>query len=124
MRLNNNTMLAKNWYQKNNICLQFLFKIMLTEYLSTFNICLNYIFEHICAATFDVKKYIYHMACNEYDTQIAVVENQGVYENIDESVVRIYDVGRPRKEDDAVSCFYCHFNKHVFKIFFFFSGGR
>lgn len=50
----------------------------------------------------DVKKFIYHMACNKYDTQIAVVENQGIYENIDESVVRIYDVGRSRTEDDNV----------------------
>lgn len=57
----------------------------------------------------DVKKFIYHMACNKYDTQIAVVENQGIYENIDESVVRIYDVGRSRTEDDNV----------IFKILFF-----
>lgn len=45
------------------------------------------------------------MACNKYDTQIAIVENQGVYENIDESVVRIYDVGRSRTEDETVSLF-------------------
>lgn len=45
------------------------------------------------------------MACNKYDTQIAIVENQGIYENIDESVVRIYDVGRPRTEDDVVRFF-------------------
>lgn len=42
------------------------------------------------------------MACNKYDTQIAIVENQGIYENIDESVVRIYDVGRSRAEDETV----------------------
>lgn len=46
------------------------------------------------------------MACNKYDTQIAIVENQGIYENIDESIVRIYDVGRSRTEDETVSfCF-------------------
>lgn len=43
------------------------------------------------------------MACNKYDTQIAVVENQGLYENIDESIVRIYDVGRSREDDETVS---------------------
>ncbi|XP_008184180.1 DDB1- and CUL4-associated factor 1 isoform X1 [Acyrthosiphon pisum] len=53
-------------------------------------------------ATVDVKKFIYHMACNSYDTQIAIVENQGMFENIDESIVRIYDVGRSRNEDEAV----------------------
>lgn len=45
------------------------------------------------------------MACNKYDTQIAIVENQGMYENIDDSVVRIYDVGRSRTEDETVSLF-------------------
>ncbi|VVC46311.1 Hypothetical protein CINCED_3A010795 [Cinara cedri] len=51
-------------------------------------------------ATIDVKKFIYHMASNSYDTQIAIIENQGLYENIDESVVRIYDVGRSRADDE------------------------
>lgn len=54
-------------------------------------------------ATIDVKKCIYHMACNKYDTQIAIVENQAVYENVEESGVRIYDVGRSRNEDETVS---------------------
>jgi HIV-1 Vpr-binding protein len=45
------------------------------------------------------------MACDSYDTQIAIVENQGMYENIDESIVRIYDVGRTRNEDETVSYF-------------------
>lgn len=48
------------------------------------------------------------MSCNKYDTQIAIVENQGMYDNIDESVVRLYDVGRFRAEDDVVSFFYIH----------------
>jgi len=59
----------------------------------------------ICLATVDVKKFIYHMACNSSDTQIAIVENQGMFENIDESIVRIYDVGRSRNEDETVSFF-------------------
>jgi len=45
------------------------------------------------------------MACNSYDTQIAIVENQGIFENIYESIVRIYDVGKSRNEDEAVSFF-------------------
>lgn len=43
------------------------------------------------------------MACNKYDTQIAIVENQAIYESVDESVVRVYDVGRSRNEDETVS---------------------
>lgn len=61
-------------------------------------------------ATVDVKKFIYHLACNSSDTQIAVVENQGMFENIDESIVRVYDVGRSRNEDETVSFFYDFFN--------------
>lgn len=37
---------------------------------------------------------------NRHDTQIAVVENQGVYQSVQESVVRIYDVGRKRDDED------------------------
>ncbi|XP_050525532.1 protein mahjong isoform X2 [Daktulosphaira vitifoliae] len=59
-------------------------------------------YDYTNIATVDVKKYIYHMACNKYDTQIAIVENQGIYENIDESIVRIYDVGRSRAEDETM----------------------
>lgn len=51
-------------------------------------------------ATIDVKKKIYTLAVNRYDTQIAVVENQGVYQSVQESVVRIYDVGRKRDDED------------------------
>jgi len=56
-------------------------------------------------ATVDVKKFIYHMACNSSDTQIAIVENQGMPANIDESIVQLYDVGRSRTKDEAVSFF-------------------
>lgn len=42
------------------------------------------------------------MACNKWDTQIAVVENVGEYHTVNESSVRLYDVGRRRDtEDDA-----------------------
>lgn len=44
------------------------------------------------------------MACNKWDTQIAVVENVGEFHTVQESSVRLYDVGRIRDtEDDAVS---------------------
>lgn len=51
-------------------------------------------------ATIDVKKNIYDLAVNCYDTQIAIVENQGMYQTVQESVVRIYDVGRQRDDED------------------------
>ncbi|XP_044588564.1 protein mahjong isoform X2 [Cotesia glomerata] len=52
-------------------------------------------------ATCDVKKGIYSLACNKYDTQIAIVENVGEeYINVQESSVRLYDVGRRRDDED------------------------
>lgn len=52
------------------------------------------------AATIDVKRNIYDLSINTFDSQIALVENQGMYHSIQESVVRIYDVGRRRDDDD------------------------
>lgn len=39
---------------------------------------------------------------NRFDSQIVIVENQGMYHSVQESVVRIYDVGRRKdyEEDD------------------------
>lgn len=54
------------------------------------------------SATFDVKKNIYNLACNPYGTQIAVVENLGVFDQTEESSVRLYDVGRKRDDEDEV----------------------
>ncbi|XP_015439812.1 PREDICTED: protein mahjong [Dufourea novaeangliae] len=51
-------------------------------------------------ATCDVKRGIYGLACNKYDTQIAIVENQGEFDSIQESCVRLYDVGRRRDDED------------------------
>uniref|UniRef100_A0ABD2WU61 LisH domain-containing protein n=1 Tax=Trichogramma kaykai TaxID=54128 RepID=A0ABD2WU61_9HYME len=52
-------------------------------------------------ATFDVKRGIYDLACNKFDSQIAVVENMGGdIDRIQESVVRLYDVGRKRDDED------------------------
>ncbi|XP_073974899.1 lisH and WD40 domain-containing protein mahjong [Rhodnius prolixus] len=57
-------------------------------------------YDYSSIATIDVKKNIYDLACNSHDTQIALVENQGIYESVDESIVKIYDVGRSRTTDD------------------------
>lgn len=56
----------------------------------------------ICfTATIDLKRNIYHIAVNKYDTNIAIIENQGEYiSGIDESNVRIYDVGRSKDDAD------------------------
>ncbi|XP_039287323.1 DDB1- and CUL4-associated factor 1 [Nilaparvata lugens] len=53
-------------------------------------------------ATIDVKKSIYDLAVNRLDTQILIVENQGMFENVQESTVRLYDVGRRRVDEDEV----------------------
>lgn len=66
-------------------------------------------YEHIIllVATIDVKKNIYDLSCNKFDTQIAVVENQGMFDSVQESSVRLYDVGRRRDdEDEGVSWIY------------------
>lgn len=52
-------------------------------------------------ATYDVKKSIGDIAINVYGNQIAIVENQGGYDSVEESAVRIYNVGRKRNEDNA-----------------------
>ncbi|XP_051170938.1 protein mahjong-like [Leptopilina boulardi] len=51
-------------------------------------------------ATYDVKRGIFGLACNKFDTQIAIVENLGEFNSIQESWVRLYDVGRRRDDED------------------------
>jgi hypothetical protein len=53
----------------------------------------------------EVKKNIYDLSLNRYDTILGVVENTGVYDGVDESTVRLYDVGRRRDDDDDVVSF-------------------
>ncbi|XP_069696548.1 DDB1- and CUL4-associated factor 1 isoform X2 [Periplaneta americana] len=57
-------------------------------------------YDYSSIATIDVKKNIYDLSCNRFDTQIAVVENQGMFDSVQESSVRLYDVGRRRDDDD------------------------
>ena len=54
-------------------------------------------------ATIDVKRCIYGLCSNKYDTQIAVVENARDYNSPGESIVRLYDVGRLRDDEDIGS---------------------
>lgn len=40
------------------------------------------------------------MSINKYGSQIAIVENQGGYDSVQESAVRIYSVGRRKNMED------------------------
>lgn len=53
-------------------------------------------------ATIDVKRNIYDLALAQNGFQLALVENQGQFESVNESSVRIYDIGRHRHDDDEV----------------------
>ncbi|CAB0012642.1 unnamed protein product [Nesidiocoris tenuis] len=60
-------------------------------------------YDYSSIATIDVKKNIHDFACNGKDTQIAIVENQGtLFDSMQESIVKIYDIGRLRITDDDV----------------------
>lgn len=76
-------------------------------------------------ATIDVKRNIYDLAINRFDRQIAVVENQGMYHSVQESVVRLYDVGRRKddEEEDQVR-FQLYIYIMYILIILFFIGGR
>lgn len=47
-----------------------------------------------------MKRGINDLACNRFDTQIAIVENLGEFDNVQESWVRLYDIGRQRDDED------------------------
>lgn len=54
-------------------------------------------------ATMDVKRCIYGLCTNKYDTQVAVIENSREYNSPSESFVRLYDIGRSRDDEDLGS---------------------
>lgn len=55
------------------------------------------------SVTIDVKRNIFDLSVNRYGSQIAIVENHGDFESLQESAVRIYSVGRRKNiEDEAV----------------------
>lgn len=61
-------------------------------------------YDYSSIATVDVKRNIYDLSVNKFGSQIAIVENLGNVDSIQESVVRIYSVGRRKNmDDDAVS---------------------
>ncbi|KAK7868719.1 hypothetical protein R5R35_008241 [Gryllus longicercus] len=57
-------------------------------------------YDYSSIATIDVRRNIFDLTCNKYDTQIAIVENNGLLDNVQESSVRLYDVGRRREYED------------------------
>uniref|UniRef100_A0A182P1I9 DDB1- and CUL4-associated factor 1 n=1 Tax=Anopheles epiroticus TaxID=199890 RepID=A0A182P1I9_9DIPT len=67
-------------------------------YQTSFKVLDSYDYSSI--ATIDVKRNISDLAVNRYGSQIAVVENQGGYNALQESVVRIYSVGRKKNIGD------------------------
>ncbi|GBP38185.1 Protein mahjong [Eumeta japonica] len=57
-------------------------------------------YDYSSIATIDVKRNIYALSVSRAGTQIALVENMGDFERMQESCVKIYDVGRRRDQDD------------------------
>lgn len=84
-------------------------------FLSVSVFCIVSCIFHLFTVTVDVKKNIYHLACNMYDTSIAIVENLGDCENVDESTVRLYDVGRYRDDDDEGVSSFISFNHQFWR---------
>lgn len=72
-----------------------------SNYESSFKTLDSYDYSSI--ATVDVKRNIYDLSVNRFGSQIAIVENLGGFDSLQESVVRIYSVGRRKNmDDDAV----------------------
>lgn len=67
-------------------------------YDSSFKVLDSYDYSSI--STTDVRKSIYDLSVNANGCQIALCENQGGYESVSESVVRVYTVGRKRETED------------------------
>lgn len=67
-------------------------------YDSSFKVLDSY--DYTSISTTDVRKSIYDLAVNSNGCQIALCENQGGYESVSESVVRVYTVGRKKGPED------------------------
>ncbi|GAB0088705.1 Protein mahjong [Sergentomyia squamirostris] len=59
-------------------------------------------YDYSSIATMDVKRNIHDLAVNKYGSTIAVVENNGDYDSVQESVIRLYNVGRKKNVEDEV----------------------
>ncbi|XP_046975211.1 protein mahjong isoform X3 [Vanessa cardui] len=57
-------------------------------------------YDYSSIATIDVKRNIYSLGVSRFGTQISLVENLGDFEQVQESCVKLYDVGRKRDHDD------------------------
>ncbi|CAH0756803.1 unnamed protein product [Diatraea saccharalis] len=57
-------------------------------------------YDYSSIATIDVKRNIYSLAVSRWGTQISLVENMGDFDQVQESCVKVYDVGRKRDHDD------------------------
>ncbi|XP_052754263.1 DDB1- and CUL4-associated factor 1 isoform X2 [Galleria mellonella] len=57
-------------------------------------------FDYSSIATIEVKRNIYSLGVSPWGTQIALVENVGDIDQVQESCVKVYDVGRKRDHDD------------------------
>ncbi|XP_041989164.1 protein mahjong isoform X2 [Aricia agestis] len=57
-------------------------------------------YDYSSIATIEVKRNIYSLGVSGEGAQIALVENAGDYDQVQESCVKLYDVGRKRDHDD------------------------
>ncbi|KAJ2939522.1 hypothetical protein O0L34_g6352 [Tuta absoluta] len=57
-------------------------------------------YDYSSIATIDVKRNIYSLSVSGRGTQLSLVENLGDFDHMQESCVKIYDVGRRRENDD------------------------
>ncbi|XP_049883163.1 protein mahjong isoform X2 [Pectinophora gossypiella] len=57
-------------------------------------------YDYSSIATIDVKRNIYSLGVSRTGMQISLVENTGDFEQMQESCVKLYDVGRRRDHDD------------------------
>lgn len=80
-------------------------------------------FDYSSISTVDVKRCIYDLSVNKCGTQIAVVENNGDYDTVHESTVRVYSVGRKKNiEDEVVNIKNLYVRNQLHS--FFFTGRR
>ncbi|XP_055695388.1 protein mahjong isoform X2 [Lutzomyia longipalpis] len=59
-------------------------------------------YDYSSIATMDVKRNIHDLSVNRHGSTIAVVENNGDYDSVQESVIRLYTVGRKKNFEDEV----------------------
>lgn len=58
--------------------------------------------DYSAISTVDVKRHIYDLSVNRNGLTIAIVENQGGYDSVQESVVRVYSVGCKKSTEDEM----------------------